>query len=113
MRRFRAAWTIRAEVLGCLAWLALLAVGPAMAAAARAAAEQGGPGGQPSFWAGAGALQRSLADLDGALAAGDARIFSFLDAAQRSLVALQVACRRAAAREAAGGAGPDAAQRSP
>jgi hypothetical protein len=85
----------------------------ALAAAARGEAEQGGPGGQPSFWAGAGALQRSLADLDGSLAAGDARFFSFLDAAQSSLVALQVACRRAAPREAAGGAGPDAAERSP
>jgi hypothetical protein len=85
----------------------------ALAAAARGEAEQGGPGGQPSFWAGAGALQRSLADLDGSLAAGDARFFSFLDAAQSSLVALQVACRRAGPREAAGGAGPDAAEHSP
>jgi hypothetical protein len=77
----------------------------ALVSAARGEAPQGGPGSQPAFWSGAGALQRSLADLDGALASGDARVFSFLDEVQRSLVGLQVACRRAAARPAARGDG--------
>jgi hypothetical protein len=77
----------------------------ALVSAARGEAPQGGPGGQPAFWSGAGALQQSLADLDGALASGDARVFSFLDEAQRSLVGLQVTCRRAAARPATSRAG--------
>src|SRR5579864_1602523 len=76
----------------------------ALVAAARGAAPQGGPGGQPAFWSGAGALQRSLADLDAALGAGDARFFSLLEAAERSLTALGVACRRAVAPAAAPGA---------
>ena len=67
----------------------------ALAAAARGEAPRGGVGGQPAFWSAAGALQRALADLDGALAAGDPAYFSILDEAQRSLVALQVAFRRA------------------
>jgi len=87
----------------------------ALVAAARGAAPQGGPGGQPAFWSGAGALQRSLADLDGALGAGDARFFSFLEAAERSLTALEVACRRGAAPAAAAaaqGVSPDGARLS-
>jgi hypothetical protein len=67
----------------------------ALVAAARGTAPQGGPGGQPAFWSAAGALQRALADLDGALAAGDPACISILGEAQRSLVAVQVALRRA------------------
>jgi hypothetical protein len=67
----------------------------ALVSAARGEAPRGGPGGQAAFWSAAGALQRALADLDGALAAGDPAFFSILGEAQRSLVAVQVACRRA------------------
>jgi len=67
----------------------------ALVAAARGEAPRGGPGAQPAFWSAAGALQRALADLDGALAAGDPACFSILGEARRSLVAVQVACRRA------------------
>ncbi|HXO39933.1 MAG TPA: hypothetical protein VN999_00680 [Thermoanaerobaculia bacterium] len=67
----------------------------ALVSAARGAAPQGGPGGQPAFWSAAGALQRALADLDGALAAGDPACLLILGEAQRSLVAVQVALRRA------------------
>jgi hypothetical protein len=66
----------------------------ALVSVARGEAPQGGPGGQPAFWSAAGALQRALADLDGALAAGDPAFISILGEAQRSLVAVQVACRR-------------------
>ncbi len=67
----------------------------ALVSAARGAAPRGGPGGQPAFWSAAGALQRALADLDGALAAGDPAVFLILGEAQRSLVAVQVTLRRA------------------
>jgi hypothetical protein len=67
----------------------------ALVSAARGAAPRGGPGGQAAFWSAAGALQRALADLDGALAAGDPASFLILGEAQRSLVAVQVALRRA------------------
>src|SRR6202040_1873664 len=69
----------------------------ALVSAARGAAPQGGPGGQPAFWSAAGALQRALTDLDGALAAGDPACLLILGEAQRSLVAVQVALRRAGA----------------
>jgi hypothetical protein len=67
----------------------------ALVGAARGEAPQGGPGGQPAFWSAAGGLQRALADLDGALAAGDPACILILGEAQRSLVAVQVALRRA------------------
>jgi len=67
----------------------------ALAAAARGEAPRGGPGRQPAFWSAAGALQRALADLDGALAAGDPACYSILGEAQRSLAAVEVAFRRA------------------
>jgi hypothetical protein len=67
----------------------------ALVSAARGEAPRGGPGGQAAFWSAAGSLQRALADLDGALAAGDPAFFSILGEVQRSLVAVQVACRRA------------------
>jgi hypothetical protein len=67
----------------------------ALAAAARGEAPRGGPGRQPAFWSAAGALQRALADLDGALAVGDPACYSILGEAQRSLAAVEVAFRRA------------------
>lgn len=71
----------------------------ALVSAAGGAAPRGGPGGQPAFWSAAGALQRALADLDGALAAGDPAVILIFGEAQRSLVAVQVAIRRGTWRE--------------
>src|ERR1700720_3861021 len=89
---------------GLLAWTAMPAGCPAAGpgpgrgpppAGRRTGGPGGGPGGQPAFWSAAGALQRALADLDGALAAGDPACLLILGEAQRSLVAVQVALRRA------------------